>query len=264
MKATVLFRSNRDLEEEMKICSQYFETISSRVGITNSLVIPRYSALPFYRELEHDLQLQGSKMINSYYEHNYIASFDWYYDLEKYTPKTWFSLQDVPKNGGPFVLKGRTNSRKHQWNSKMFVKDFQEAVKVHYELINDDALISQQGVVIREYVELENFGVGVNGQPFANEWRCFFYKGKLLSYGYYWVNGDIIPDRSVFDSEAQSFVQEVADILKERVNFFVVDIAKTKEGRWIVIEVNDGSMSGLSDNNPHELYFNLKREVEKS
>jgi hypothetical protein len=37
-----------------------------------------------------------------------------------------------------------------------------------------------------------------------------------------------------------------------------MDIAKTQSGEWIVIELNDGQMSGLSENDPNVLYKNLK------
>lgn len=263
MKNVILFRSNRDLEEELEVCKKHFDTSSSRVGLKDALVIGRYSVLPFYKELEQDLKIQGSTLINSYMDHDFIASFDWYYQLEDLTPKTYFLLEHVPKNKGPFVVKGKTNSRKHQWSTKMFAKDFAEAVRIHYELLNDDALISQQGTVIREYVELENFGYGINGQPFANEWRCFFYKGQLLSYGYYWVNGDFVPEKSAFDKEAMDFVLMAADRIKEDCSFYVIDIARTKAGKWIVIEVNDGQQSGLSGNDPEELYKNLKLSLQK-
>lgn len=38
----------------------------------------------------------------------------------------------------------------------------------------------------------------------------------------------------------------------------MIDVAQTESGDWIVIELNDGQMSGLSENNPEILYKNLK------
>ena len=261
-KVSLYFRAGRDQEEEFLTAQSIFPTSRSRVGLTDSLVVGRYSVLPFYRELEEDLKLQGSKLINSYMEHDYIASFDWYYDVMDLTPRSYFSLQDVPKNKGPFIVKGRTNSRKHQWNQMMFAKNWEEAKDISFKLL-DDPLIGPQGLVFRDYIPLESFGEGVTGQPFANEWRCFFYKGKLLTRGYYWINGDVIPPDSVFDSEAEAFAQQVADILKERTTFFVIDIAKTKKGNWTLIEVNDGQQSGLSGNDAKTLYENLKKAIEE-
>jgi hypothetical protein len=53
-------------------------------------------------------------------------------------------------------------------------------------------------------------------------------------------------------------VNKVIDRVKDKVNFFVVDVAKKATGGWVVIEMNDGSQSGLSDNDPHVLYKGLK------
>jgi len=45
--------------------------------------------------------------------------------------------------------------------------------------------------------------------------------------------------------------------IADYANFFVLDMAETADGRWIVVEVNDGQMSGLSMCNPEELYANM-------
>lgn len=262
MKPIILFRTSYELDSELAIARKYFPVSETRMNLINQLVIPRYSALPFYRELERDLALQGSRMINSFMEHDYIASFDYYFDLEEYTPKSYFSLQEVPKNKGPFVVKGKTNSRKQQWKEKMFAKNYEDLVKLYVELSNDP-LIGDQGIVIRDFIPLENFGTGLNGLDFANEWRFFFYKNTLLTYGYYWSSGETMPKKEDLDPEAIKLAHEMAAIASRRVNFFVLDLAKTKDGKWILIEMNDAQMSGLSENDPEDLYRNLAIALEK-
>jgi len=42
----------------------------------------------------------------------------------------------------------------------------------------------------------------------------------------------------------------------------VVDVARTESGEWIVIELNDGQQSGLSDNDPDQLYSNMKKMLD--
>lgn len=262
-KPVIYFRTSRELEDELLVAKKYFEVVHSRMNLENRLVIPRYSALPFYKELEGDINSQNSSLINSYFEHNYIASFDYYYDLEKYTPKTYFSLQEVPKNSNKqYVVKGKTNSRKQQWKEKMFASNYEDLVKIYLDL-SADPIIGDQGVIIREFVPLENFGTGINGLDFANEWRFFFYKENLLSYGYYWSSGDILPTKQDLDPRAIELAREIAKIASERVNFFVIDLAKTKNGDWILIEMNDGQMSGLSENDPEDLYTNLLSAITK-
>jgi hypothetical protein len=262
MKPVILFRKSYDLEAEMQSAQKYFEVVESRVGLANRLVIPRYSLLPFPHELERDIKLQGGKLINSTLEHQYIANFDYYHDVALWTPRSYFDLQQVPKDGGPFVIKGRTNSRKHQWLSKMYATDYKDLLQKYWAL-NDDPLIQDQGIVIRDFVKLKNFGTGINGLDFANEWRFFFYKKTLLSYGYYWSSGETIPDKSSLDPACIAKANEIAETVSENVNFFVLDLAQTEKGDWILIEINDGSMSGLSENDPEELYKNLAEALKK-
>lgn len=276
MKPVILFRKSRELEEELAIAQKYFSVVESRVNIPNSLVIARYSALPFYNELERDLKLQNSRLINSYLDHQYIANFDYYHDLNEspvgkdsngktlfLTPESCFELSKIPEWDNGYVVKGRTNSRKHQWNGKMFVKTRKEAIELALELEQNDPLVREQGFVVRKFEPLKVFEYGINGLPFSNEWRCFFYKEQLLSIGYYWTVAQNIPTKESLPPEAYAIAQKAASILSQRVDFFVVDIAETADGRWIVIEVNDGQMSGLSDNNPETLYQNLANALKK-
>jgi len=220
-------------------------------------VIGRYSVLPFYRELEADLATKNSRLINSYREHRWIADFDWYEPLREFTPRSWFERDFYKCDiNGPFVLKGLTNSRKQQWSTHMFAKDRAAAMEVAGRLAND-SLIGSQGIVYRENVPLKLIERDpIYHLPFVNEWRFFFYKATLLCFGYYWTNCQW-PERFKITPEAIELAHKCAEICASFVNFFVLDLAQTAEGNWILIEVNDGGMSGLSNNNSSELYSNL-------
>ena len=250
MNPVVLFRSNRSWEqqEEMRVAAKHFKVVECRSEVPeNSLVVARYSALPFYGELEKDLKHNGSKLLNSSAEHNWISSFDYYEAVKDYTPRTWddsnFYKCDID---GPFVLKGRTNSRKAQWNKRMFAKDRSEVYDIASELANDP-LIGPQGIIYREYVPLKTFEVcPLSGMPFTNEWRFFFYQGHPLSQSYYWTcASDHAIAQADLPSDAFHLAYKVADIAKRHTNFFVLDIAEKEEGGWILIEINDGQMAGL-------------------
>ena len=251
----ILFRSERNTLPELEVAAKYFEVVDSRVGIRDRLVIGRYSVLPYFRELEKDLKLQGSTLINPYFDHSYIANFDYYFDIKHLTAESWFELRDVPKDGGPFVVKGRTNSRKFDWDTMMFAPDYLAAVRISSEL-SKDPLIGPQGLVFRRFLPLKVLEVGISGTPFSNEWRFFFYKTNLLSHGFYWSSSEM---RGEMNAAGLSLAQEAASIISERVDFFVLDIAEDVNGKWWVIEVNDGQMSGLSENDPEVLYSNLSR-----
>lgn len=252
MKPIILFRKDIDSEEEFEIAKNYFNVVESRMEIKDSLVIPRYSALPFYKELENDLEYYNSKLINSYKQHKYIADFEYYNNIEDLTPKTYFKLDEVP-DGGPYVVKGKTNSRKFDWNTMMFAKDRRRAIEIACDL-RKDSMIQQQDVIVREYVPLKKLDEGVNGLPFSNEWRFFCLGNNILSLGFYWTISETIGE---MDNIGFGLVEEVIKRVKDKVNFFVVDIAEKENGGWIVVELNDGSMSGLSNNDPNLLYNNL-------
>jgi hypothetical protein len=261
MKPVILFRKDPDNAKEYAVAEKYFDVCTQRGEIpVNRLVISRYATLPFHRELENDVGLvsrHSSKLVNTTEQHNWIANFDYYEDLKRFTPESWndsnFHLCQHP---GPFVVKGRTNSRKFQWNTKMFAATKADALSVASDLLSDGQ-ICDQGIIYRKFVPLKVFEVGINDLPFSNEWRFFFYKNNLLSSGYYWSTAEHIPEKA--DKACIDFAQQVASVVKDHVNFFVLDIAETLDGQWILIEVNDGTMSGLSENNPDELYGNLKK-----
>ena len=198
--------------------------------------------------------LQQSFLINSFEEHNYIANFDYYHDIKEFTPETYFNFEDIPQEG-PFVVKGKTNSRKFEWNKRMYAETKEQAINIGLDLMTD-GLIGNQGVLVRKYVPLKTYQIGLNGLPFTNEWRFFYYQDNLLSHGYYWTISD---KKGEMDISGVIFADKIAEIISKKTTFFVLDIAQTEAGDWILIEVNDAQMSGLSGNSADTLYGNLSK-----
>ncbi len=255
---------HRDLpEDELQACYKYFgfpNTFSSRsLVLSNDLVIPRYSSLPFYRELENDVKLKGARLINSYDQHQFCADIhEWYRIFENYTPKMYDSVwSELPKDKF-FVLKGKTNSRKHNWNTKMFAKGRSEVVEVARRLY-DDEFIAEQGLAVREYVPLVTFAEGINGLPITEEYRCFFYKHNLLATGFYWGNYEEFS--KPIPQDGLKFAKSMGSKAGDFSNFYCIDIARTQSGEWIVIELNCGTMSGLGLIDPETFYMALKANV---
>ncbi|MDO5650489.1 MAG: ATP-grasp domain-containing protein, partial [Gallicola sp.] len=91
--------------------------------------------------------------------------------------------------------------------------------------------------------------------PVSHEFRCFFWKKQLVAYGPYWTFGAAYCMYEEDKEEALALAQIVAERID--VPFLAVDIAKTKIGDWIVIEVNDGQESGYAGVNPIELWQNI-------
>lgn len=260
----MLFRNGFSDEEEFQSVKKHFPVVTSRCAIpSDALVIGRYSVLPYYKELETDVEYLGSTMLTSFREHNYIADMrNWYMDLQGHTPKTWFSLSEVPKGQGPFVLKGATNSKKQQWSTHMFADTWEDASRVE-GLLRRDGLVGSQDIYIRRFIPFKSFGTAIGGMPITEEYRFFFYKTTELASGFYWsehyetaeahgLSPDLVP---------RDWLHEMAETIADHVSFFVLDVAKTEAGNWIVVEVNDAQMSGLSMCVPNQLYSNLAKAI---
>jgi len=265
MQPVILFRNSEDVEDEFEslkelpVFSSCVHEYRSEVP-AGSLVIGRYSVLPFFQELEKELKTRGCCLINSWDQHDYIADIGrWVTELEGMTPRTWFEWGNIPE--GSYVVKGRTNSRKHQWKDQMFAKTRADVPRIASVLLYDQ-LIAPQGLCAREYVPLVRLDTAINGLPVSNEWRVFFYGRRRLAYGFYWSNFEDRRPYTTLPAEALALLDRVAEIVARRTNFFVVDIAERADGRWIVIELNDGQMSGLSMVDPVEMYTNLAKALD--
>lgn len=264
MRPIILYREIEKNSPELEAMGRYFFVTRSRLDIQkDDLVIARYSCLPFFREQEEDIHRLGARFINNYLEHRYVADLrEWYQDLEGITFKTWFSLEDIRNEEGPFVLKGETNSKRQLWGTHMYAETFQDAVKVYSNLQND-SLIGQQEICIRKYVKLKRLLPYCGyGPPVTKEFRFFFYRGEVLSGGFYWSSHtEEMADAEVYIPQPHEvpaeFLKEVARRVRDKIPFYVVDIAQTEDDQWVVVEMNCGMMSGVSDNSPENIYKNL-------
>lgn len=260
MKTKILFRQDYTTEHELAVAKSWLDVTDSRVGISDTLVVGRYSVLPFYQEIEKDLALQGSRLINSYEQHRYIANFEYYQDIKDLTPETFFDLNEINDYAGPFVVKGKTNSRKFDWDNLMFAPTKRRACEIACEL-KKDSLMQYQDIIYRKFVPLKVLEEGIHGLPFSNEWRFFCLGDEIISFGFYWTISEQV---GTLTQEGIDLVKEVIRRVKGRVNFFVVDVAEKKEGGWVVIEMNDGQMSGLSGNKAEILYENLENALSRA
>ena len=267
LEPVVYYRDSYDWASEKESAEKYFHCTNLITELASrpseSLIIGRYSLWPHYKDTEREFENIKCKLINTYAQHQYIADMkDWVIDLQGLTPETWSKLENLPEEG-PFVLKGSTNSKKNYWNTCMFAKNKKEAIQVHSRLC-EDSLISYQDIYIRKYIPLKTYIIGIQGLPITKEFRFFVCYGKVINGGFYWSNYiDDISDKPDYNEIPQEFLQTVIDKVKDRVNFFVVDVAQTVEGEWIVIELNDGQQSGLSCNDADILYANLRKAIDE-
>jgi hypothetical protein len=264
MRPVVLFRAGRDTmdEDELRIVQEHFTCFRERAAIQKDhFVIGRYSCLPFFEELQAEIDYVGAAIINNVNQHRYVADLcNWAEDLRELTPKTWYRLEDIDEEG-PYVLKGKTNSRKFDWKTHCYAKDRKTAGDVHWRLSTDGLIgMGQQDIYIRKYVPLKTLLIGLNDLPIANEFRIFVAFGEVLCGAYYWSNYvDDLPEVPSVDQVPKGLIAEAIQRIGNRVNFYALDVAQKADGGWIVIEINDGQQSGLSENEPELLYSNLKR-----
>lgn len=262
MRPIIYYRGIEFEKEELEAASKEFFCTNRFPEIwEDDIVVGRYSLWPFYKDQQADIRFVGAKLINTYNQYLYIADLGNYVaDLAELTPRTWNSPQDLPE-GCSFVVKGETNSRKSNWLKDMFAKDKAAAIDISNRLSND-GLIGSQKIFFREYIPLLKFLDGVNGMPVTKEYRFFVAYGKVLCGGFYWQNYiDDIPVQVNHNEVPEDFLQKVIKRVGNQSNFYVIDVARTKSGEWIVIELNEGQQAGLSAINPHDLYRNLAMAI---
>jgi hypothetical protein len=138
-------------------------------------------------------------------------------------------------------------------------------VDVVYGRLSDDGLIGDQDVYIREYVPLRNFGTGIRGLPVSEEYRFFVLDGHIVGSGWYWSQFPEVRDENHLGPWLvdQTFLRSAIEAVSPYIRFFVIDVARTANGTWIVVELNDGCMAGLSDVDPTVLYSNLQQRLAK-
>jgi hypothetical protein len=261
MQVQILFRTDRSSLKEEEVAKSFGYVINKRSMVqAKSLIIPRYSLLPFAYETLEDIKCLGGTPINDYNQYLYVADLkNWVNDLKDFTPKTYSDFYLLSDNSS-YVIKGETNSKKFLWQSHMFAANKTEAIRIQGELLKD-SLFEQQQIYAREYVPLKTYYKGLGGLPVTKEFRFFVLYGKVISSGFYWSDhietlreSGIHPD---VNDVPISFLEEIINKIGDNNNFYVVDVAETETGEWIVIELNAGEMSGLSECSPEDLYRNL-------
>jgi hypothetical protein len=265
MNLKILFRKGRELmdETELSFASKYFECLSQRSLVKqDDFVVCRYSCLPYYKELETDVKNVGGKLISTHQQHLYTANVSsWFLDLKGITPETYFDYSSIPDDSGPLVVKGSTNSKKFSWRTHMFAENKRAATDVAWRL-EQDAVVGYQDIVYRTYVPLRQYFESLSGYPVTEEYRFFVCHSTILCGAFYWSNHleDIIDagfEAPNIGNVPKEFLAEAIKRIGSKNNFYTLDVGRTQEGKWIVIEINDGQMSGLSENDPDELYKKL-------
>lgn len=147
------------------------------------------------------------------------------------------------------LVKGSRQTSKHNPDLSV-IRD-----RDHYErAARRDAeapILHWQKPVVREFVQLEPIAGNVAGKVRPSlEFRTFRWHGECVGWGRYWYQ---VPAYAARDIDAGlALAGQAATVLA--VPFLVVDIARTTDGRWIVIECNDAQESGYAGIAPQLLW----------
>jgi ATP-grasp domain, R2K clade family 3 len=155
---------------------------------------------------------------------------------------------------GPAMIKDWVKSRKHEWEEACFIPDTTDtahAMEVAHRLIELQGDDLTGGIVVRRFVDLEIIGHHArSGTPLAREWRTFWYDDQLRTAAPYWEEVPRDPSPPIGEFEA------TAAAIPSR--FFSLDLARTTDGEWLIIELGDGQVSGLPPTlSPADFYRSL-------
>lgn len=208
----------------------------------------RVGAIPDYRA-EYDRRIEiGLRPVNSPEEHLRASELEhWYPLLADLTPLSRV-YDELPSVGEieaifrwPVFIKGSRQTSRHS-ASLSVANDPADYERVR-KLYREDEILHWQKPVVRQFVPLLRTDGVVPGQVSPSiEFRTFWWKETCVGWGQYWYQ---LP--SCRADDVQRGLDLAAEVAKRlRVPFVVVDIAKTADGRWIVIECNDAQEAGYT------------------
>ncbi|HEY1065335.1 MAG TPA: ATP-grasp domain-containing protein, partial [Pirellulales bacterium] len=186
----------------------------------------------------------------------------WYPQIAELTPRSlWFdtppSAEVVSESiGWPVFVKGTRQTGRHD-PRKCVARDAAEYERLVEEYGRDE-ILGWQRCVVREFVPLRPvIGKAAGKVRPSFEFRTFWWTGRLVGAGPYWSR---FAAYSWTESERDAALK-IAELAATRIDcpFLVVDLAQTLDGRWIVIECNDGQESGYAGVSPFALWHEIVR-----
>ncbi|MGY0055825.1 ATP-grasp domain-containing protein [Streptomyces sp. LZ34] len=198
-----------------------------------------------YAELSAALADRGCALLTS--PERYRAAHElpgWYDTFAALTPRSaWLpsppdrapgeaELADLAARlgGGPAVVKDWVKSRKHEWTEACYVPDLADAPRL--------------AAVVARFVELQ--GEFLTGGVVLRAYEPYAPVGEARVW---WVDGEpalVGPHPDSPELRPSPDLAAVAPAVRELgCRFVTTDLALREDGRWRVVEVGDGQVSGL-------------------
>lgn len=206
-----------------------------------------------YKELNEKLKCKEIILVNDDNEYENCHLFpNTYEDIKHYTPKSKYyeNYKQIDWNNincefKRFMIKDYVKSVKGTSFPNCFVTPIKEESMKGYieEFIKLRGTLFTSGIVIKEFLDFKKYG------EVTNEYRAFYMKGKLVTVS----KNSNQPDDCPFVP-----IEFVGKFIRLKSNFYTVDFAELDNGNWIIIEVGDGQVSGLS---PNQYVFKFYDEI---
>lgn len=144
------------------------------------------------------------------------------------------------------ILKDWVKSAKYRWREACFIPWHTTRYRffeIFQNFLEDRSSLFEKGVVLRRYHPLRQEGVDMRGMPIVEEYRLYFVNKRLL-----FPVGDGDGPMQELDRW-----ERIACTLES--DFLSMDVARQRDGSWIVIEVGDGGVSGLPPSLDPQIFF---------
>jgi hypothetical protein len=222
--------------------------------------VARMGAAPDYQVRYDSLMQWDIRLIHTSSEYSRTSHLpEWYPLIKEYTPKSiWFeslpSAEEILSHFQlPLFLKGERQTNKHsRVQSIIESRDQLEHVLDQWK---KDPVLWWQRVVCREFVKLRPVTTYLDSIiPKSYEFRTFWWRTHCVGIGKYWTSENYQLTQNE-EAEIRAIGEKVAKVLG--VTFLVIDFAQTVEGKWLVIECNDGQDSGYAGVHPRFMWQNI-------
>jgi hypothetical protein len=206
-----------------------------------------------YRVLYDALSSKCIRLINEPQQYSHAHHLPENYPVIRgHTPRSVWLTGDLgierilevlaPFGDAPVIVKDFVKSRKHEWAEACFIPSAADRAAVERVVgrfldLQGDGL--NEGLVFREFVEFEPVGIHTrSGMPLTEEYRVFWVDGVPVFWTPYWAEGDY----RASEPPIEDFAGVAAAV---RSRFFTMDLARRRDGGWMIVEVGDGQVSGL-------------------
>jgi hypothetical protein len=218
----------------------------------------------YYQEMAN---LAGKPLLNSYQD--YMSSYElpnWYHHFTvEDTPESFYiEAEEIVKVGiegvahqvknyfdseAPLMMKDYLKSLKYEWYDACLIKDGSDLKEIMRITTNFFELRGRDfvgGLVYRKLLDLKRAGIHPKTRtPVPIEFRTFFLHQKPMVTISIWEKEVGIDYQTEGVPPSQDFLESVGR--KIISPFVAVDIAKAKDDKFWVIEVNDGGAAGLPE-----------------